>query len=87
VHESELYDEVSDFSQPFVLHGVACPRFAFLGVSGVNVVSEMFSEICGSCLLNKQIYTPTNFWQQILIWNHDPELKVGWIQTQLKWKP
>jgi hypothetical protein len=29
----------------------------------------------------------TNFWQQILIWNHDPELEVGRIQTQLKLKP
>jgi hypothetical protein len=36
VHESELY-EVSDFSQPSVLHGVARPRLAFLSVSGVNV--------------------------------------------------
>jgi len=37
VHESELYEEVSDFSQPFVPHGMARPRFAFLGVSGVYV--------------------------------------------------
>jgi hypothetical protein len=37
VHESEPYEEVSDFSPPFVPHGVTCPRFAFLGVSGVNV--------------------------------------------------
>jgi hypothetical protein len=28
---------VSDFLQPFVPHGVARPRFAFLGVSGANV--------------------------------------------------
>jgi len=28
---------VSDFSQRFVPHGVARPRFAFLSVSGVNV--------------------------------------------------
>jgi hypothetical protein len=46
VHESERYEELSSyFSHPFVLHGVACPRFAFLGVSGMNVVSGMFSEI------------------------------------------
>jgi hypothetical protein len=45
VRENELYDEVSDFLQPFVPHGVACPRFAFLGVGGVNVVSDMFSEV------------------------------------------
>ena len=37
VHESEPYEKVSDFSQPFVPHSVAHPRFAFLGVSGVNV--------------------------------------------------
>jgi len=37
VHESELYEKVSDFSQTFVPNGVARPRFAFLGVSGVNV--------------------------------------------------
>jgi hypothetical protein len=41
---------------------VACPKFAFLGISGVNVdddetsVLECFQKICGSCLLNKQIY-------------------------------
>jgi hypothetical protein len=34
VHESE---GVSDLSQPFVSHGMARPKFAFLGVSGVNV--------------------------------------------------
>jgi len=28
---------MSDFSHPFVPHGVTHPRFAFLGVSGVNV--------------------------------------------------
>jgi hypothetical protein len=28
---------VSDFSQPFVPHRMVHPRFAFLGVSGVNV--------------------------------------------------
>ena len=37
VHESESYEEVSDFLQPFVPHGMARPRFAFLSVSGVNV--------------------------------------------------
>jgi hypothetical protein len=36
VHESEPYEKVSDFSQRFVPHGMARPRFAFLGVSGVN---------------------------------------------------
>jgi hypothetical protein len=33
VHESEPCEEVSDFPQPFVPHGVSRPRFAFLGVS------------------------------------------------------
>jgi hypothetical protein len=28
---------MSDFSQPFAPHSVARPRFAFIGVSGVNV--------------------------------------------------
>ena len=37
VHESEPYEKVPDFSQPFVPHGMARPRFAFLSVSGVNV--------------------------------------------------
>jgi len=37
VHESEPYEEVSDFLQPFVPHSVARPRSAFLSVSGVNV--------------------------------------------------
>ena len=37
VHESELYEEVSDFSPHFVPHGVASPRFAFIGSRGVNV--------------------------------------------------
>jgi len=37
VHKSEPYEEVSDFSQLFVPHSMARPRFAFLGVSGVNV--------------------------------------------------
>jgi len=45
VHESEPYEELSYFSHPFVPHIVAHPRFAFLGVSGMNVVSGMFSEI------------------------------------------
>ena len=35
VHESELYEELSYFSHPFLPHGVARPRFAFLRVSGM----------------------------------------------------
>jgi len=45
VHESETYEEVSDFSQPFVPHSVGRPRFAFLNVSGVNV--DFDDEISG----------------------------------------
>jgi hypothetical protein len=37
VHESEPYEEVSDFLPLFGPCGMACPRFAFFGVSGVNV--------------------------------------------------
>ena len=40
MHESEPYEKVSDFSQPFVPHGVARPRFAFLAISGVNADSD-----------------------------------------------
>ena len=78
VNESVSYEEVSDFFHPFVHHGVARPRFSFLGVSGVNVdfdyeinVLECFQKFIDEdmwqCLLNKQIYMPTNFWHQILI--------------------
>jgi len=41
VHESEPYEKVSDFSQPFVPHSVARPRFALLGASGVNVAFDV----------------------------------------------
>ena len=44
VHESEPYKEMSYFSHPFVPHAVARHKFAFLDVSGMNVVSGMFSE-------------------------------------------
>jgi hypothetical protein len=37
VYESEPYEEVSYFSQPFVPQGLGLPRFAFLRVCGVNV--------------------------------------------------
>ena len=52
-----------------------------------NVFRSLVMKIRSSCLMNKQIYTPTNFWQQILIWNHDPELEVGWIQTDWSENP
>jgi hypothetical protein len=45
VHESEPYEEMLYFSHTFVPHGMARPRFGFLGVSGVNVVCGMFSEV------------------------------------------
>ena len=37
MHESEPNKEVSDLTQPFVPHSVACPRSAFLCVKRVNV--------------------------------------------------
>jgi len=37
VYESEPYEKGQIFRNLFVPHGVARPRFAFLGVSGVNV--------------------------------------------------
>jgi hypothetical protein len=79
VNESEPYEEVSDFSQPFGPHRVARPRFAFLGVSGVNVdfddetsVLECFQMFIDEdtwqlCAEQTNIYMPTNFWQHILI--------------------
>ena len=45
MHESEPYEELSYFSHPFVPHGVARPRFAFVDVNGMNVVSGFFLEI------------------------------------------
>jgi hypothetical protein len=77
LHESEPYVKVSDFSQPFVPHSVACPRFAFLGISGVNANSDDETSVLENIqkfidedmwqLFAKQIYTLTNFWHQILI--------------------
>jgi len=58
---------------------VARPRFAFLGVSGVNVgfddeinALECFQKFSDEDLWQlfaeqTNIYMPTNFWQQILI--------------------
>jgi hypothetical protein len=107
-HENEPYEEVSEFSQPFVPHGVASPRFAFLGVSGVNVGFDDETSVleCFQKFIDEDMwqlfavqtiyiyiyiyiynYMPTNFWQHIVIWNHDPELEVGRVQTRLKWKP
>jgi len=45
VHESELFEELSYFSHPFLTHGMARPRFAFLRVSGMNAFPGMFSEV------------------------------------------
>ena len=59
VHESEPYEEVSDFLQPFVPHCVARPRFAFLSVSGVNV--EFDDEI--SVLECFQKFIDEDMWQ------------------------
>jgi hypothetical protein len=59
VHESESSDEVSDFSQHFVPHSVARRRFAFLGVSGVNV--DFDDEI--NVLDCFQKFNDENMWQ------------------------
>jgi len=59
VNESVLYEEVSDFSHPFVPHGVARPRFVFLGVSGVNV--DFDDEI--NVLEYFQKFTDEDMWQ------------------------
>ena len=59
VHESEPYEEVSDFSQPFVPHGMARPRFAFLGVSGVNVDFDYETSVL-ECL---QKFIGEHMWQ------------------------
>ena len=59
MHESEMYEEVPDFSQTFVPHGVACPRFAFLSVSGVNV--DYDDEI--NVLECFQKFTDEDIWQ------------------------
>jgi hypothetical protein len=54
VHESEPYEELSDFSPPFGPHGMARPWFVFFSVSGVNVdlddetsVLESFQKFTG----------------------------------------
>jgi hypothetical protein len=70
VHESEPDEEVSDLTQPFVPHSVACPRSAFLSVKRVNVdfddetsVLECFQKFNDKDmwqLFAEQIYTPTN---------------------------
>lgn len=71
---------------------MASPRFAFLDSSGVNVdfddetsVLECFQKFIDEDMFQlfaeQKKYMTTNFWQQILIGNHDPKLEVGWIQT------
>jgi hypothetical protein len=78
VHESELYVEVSDFSQSFVPHGMVRPRYVFLSVNGVNVDfdDKIYVLECLQKFINEYIWQlfaeetniyATNFWQQILI--------------------
>jgi len=77
VHKSELYEEVSHFSQPLVPHDMACPRFTFLGFSGVNVdfddetsILECFQKFIDEDmwqLFAEQTNIYSNFWQQIQI--------------------
>ena len=59
VHESEPYEEVSDFSQPFAPHGMVQPRFAFLSVSGVNMDFDDESSVL-ECF---QKFTDEDMWQ------------------------
>jgi hypothetical protein len=68
VHERESYKELSDFSLPFRPHGMAHPRFAFFGVSGVNVnlddetsVLECFQKFMWQLFAEQTIYMPTIF--------------------------
>jgi hypothetical protein len=72
VHESELEEEVSGLMQPFVPQSVECPRFSFLGVSGVTVdfddetsVLECFQEFIDEemwqLFADKYIHQPI-FW-------------------------
>ena len=93
VHESEPYEEVSYFSQPFVPHDVARPRIAFLSVSGVNV--DFDDEI--SVLECFQKFIDEDMWQlfaeQTNIWANqflaaNPNLKPrsrarSWMDTNL----
>ena len=58
-NESVSYEEVSHFSQPLVPHGVARPRFAFLGVSGANVDFDDEINIL-ECFLK---FTDEDMWQ------------------------
>jgi hypothetical protein len=57
--KSEPYEELSDFSQPFVPHVVARPKFAFLSVSGVNVDSDDETSVL-ECF---QKFTDEDTWQ------------------------
>ena len=45
VHENEPHEELSYFWHSFLPHSVVRPRLAFLGVSGMIVVSRMFPEV------------------------------------------
>jgi hypothetical protein len=88
VCESELQEEVSDLTQPFVPHSVECPRFSFLVVSGTklvywNVFRSLLMMKSGSYLLNKYMHKLIFLWH-ILISNQDPEREIGGTQTQLK---
>ena len=59
VHESELYEEMSNFLQHFVPHSVASPRFALLSVSGVNVDFDDETSV----LEYFQKFTDEDMWQ------------------------
>jgi len=63
VNVSVSYEELSDFSQPFIPHGVARSIFVFLGVSGVKM--DFDDEI--NILEYFQKFIDEDIWQQILI--------------------
>ena len=81
MHESEPYAEVSDFSPPYVPHGVVSPTFAFLGVSGVNVdfdnetsVLERFQKFIDEDMLQMFTEQTNKYSNQFLAAN--PNLKL-----------
>ena len=71
VHESEPYDNCYIFRILFYLTAWrvqdCISRCKWNECIFWNVFRSLLMKICGSCLLNKQIYTPSNFWQQLII--------------------
>ena len=82
---------MSDFSQPFVPHVVARPRFAFLGVSGVNVefddeinVLECFQKFNDEDMWELLVEQTNIYANQFLAGNHNlkPRFRTRcWMDT------